>query len=264
VAEVLDLLREHGLDISRRLLIKTLDAEGFHKRLARSKPPLDAVQRLKRYEYCAEHLGTNWKWVVFTDEAQLCIGANYKVWVWRTAEEEYDDTCLVPKLRHYDGFQVWAAVWYGGRSPLVRLDLSESEGKKGGFTAKLYKAQILEDALIPCWDAVKNFPDPYIIEDGSKIHDAIICGEVKDSMGYRMALHPPNSPDLNMIENVWALLKRRIFRRVPRPRNLDQLWDVAQEEWEGIEQEDIDRWIEETMPARIKKVYHKRGAHIKG
>ena len=32
---------------------------------------------------------------------------------------------------------------------------------------------------------------------------------------------PPNSPDINIIENVWSLLKKRVFQR--HPKNIEEL-----------------------------------------
>ena len=37
---------------------------------------------------------------------------------------------------------------------------------------------------------------------------------------------PPNSPDINIIENVWNLLKKRVFQRLPQ--NIEELWAFCQ------------------------------------
>ena len=43
---------------------------------------------------------------------------------------------------------------------------------------------------------------------------------------------PPNSPDINIIENVWSLLKKRVFQR--HPKNIEELWAFCQEEFAGF------------------------------
>ena len=43
---------------------------------------------------------------------------------------------------------------------------------------------------------------------------------------------PPQSPDLNVIENLWALLKKKVTER--NPKNADELWTFANEELHGI------------------------------
>ncbi|PKY25042.1 hypothetical protein RhiirB3_439825 [Rhizophagus irregularis] len=43
---------------------------------------------------------------------------------------------------------------------------------------------------------------------------------------------PSNSPDLNLIENLWAIIKSKVEKRMPN--NLDDLENFMIEEWENI------------------------------
>ena len=43
---------------------------------------------------------------------------------------------------------------------------------------------------------------------------------------------PSNSPDLNPIENLWAIVKRNVEKRMPK--NLDDLKQFLVEEWDLI------------------------------
>ena len=43
---------------------------------------------------------------------------------------------------------------------------------------------------------------------------------------------PPNSPDINIIKNVWSLLKKRAFQR--HPKIIEELSAFCQEEFERI------------------------------
>ncbi|KAF2193315.1 hypothetical protein K469DRAFT_715390 [Zopfia rhizophila CBS 207.26] len=51
---------------------------------------------------------------------------------------------------------------------------------------------------------------------------------------------PANSPDLNLIENVWRLLKGRIQRRFPTTK--EEVRRYAEEEWERLEPEDFEKY----------------------
>ena len=46
---------------------------------------------------------------------------------------------------------------------------------------------------------------------------------------------PPNSPDMNIIENLWSHLDHMVCVRNPLPHNHDELWEVLQEEWMRID-----------------------------
>ena len=76
----------------------------------------------------------------------------------------------------------------------------------------------------------------------------------------------PSSPDLNPIENVWAQLKRRIQRREQKAghpaRTRDKLIAIAQEVWEGIDWEGVDKAIA-GMGGRIATVILRKGGHTK-
>jgi transposase len=198
---------------------------------------------------------------MYTDEAKVSNGYNRQIWVTRQPGEEFQADCLVPLFKIHTGVMVWAAVWHGGRSPLIHLDLSESEGKKGGFTSVLYRDQVLKPVLLPLWrDFKKGKPDPYIVEDNSRIHDSPVCQGAKRHM--RMTLHPPYSPDLNPIEHVWAELKRRMNLIARLPANKDKLFEIAARVWDEIEQEFIDKCVD-SMPQRLADVVANKGGHTR-
>ena len=70
---------------------------------------------------------------------------------------------------------------------------------------------------------------------------------------------PAQSPDLNLIENLWLLIKYRIAQR-PVARSVQQLEDQVQEEWAAIPLETIQMVID-TMPQRIAEVIAAKGGH---
>jgi transposase len=60
---------------------------------------------------------------------------------------------------------------------------------------------------------------------------------------------PPNSPDLSVIENVWAILKNKVSARAPK--DMQSLKNVLLEEWDSIPQATIDSLIE-SIPIRFQ------------
>ena len=73
---------------------------------------------------------------------------------------------------------------------------------------------------------------------------------------------PANSPDLNPIENVWAVLKDRMQKRRPRPHTKDEMHRAIQEEWAMLRPMDFAMAIE-SMPARCQAVIEANGGAIK-
>ena len=73
---------------------------------------------------------------------------------------------------------------------------------------------------------------------------------------------PPGSPDMNIIEHVWAILKSQIKCRPKKPQNLDQLWVAAQEEWYAIPKEKIEA-LYDSIPRRIDALVDAKGWYTK-
>ena len=78
---------------------------------------------------------------------------------------------------------------------------------------------------------------------------------------------PLYSPDLNPIENLWALLKTEILKRHPElmqlPNNeatLELLLEAAQEAWEALDI-NLFKHLSETMPHRVADVIKYDGWH---
>ena len=67
---------------------------------------------------------------------------------------------------------------------------------------------------------------------------------------------PPNSPDLNPIENLWGILKVAVSKRFPTTK--EQLVEAISLEWENLSSETVQNLIL-SMPKRIKEVLKNKG-----
>ena len=70
---------------------------------------------------------------------------------------------------------------------------------------------------------------------------------------------PPQSPDLNPIENLWELLNRKKNERKPSKKDL---FKVPKEEWEKIGKETLVKYVD-SMPNRCKPVLKAKGLATK-
>ena len=64
---------------------------------------------------------------------------------------------------------------------------------------------------------------------------------------------PGNSPDLNPIENLWSILKRRVDKLT----NSDKLQALIKQEWADISQ-DVAQKLIDSMPGRIAEILKRR------
>lgn len=74
---------------------------------------------------------------------------------------------------------------------------------------------------------------------------------------------PSRSPDLNPIENIWGHLVNKIYTRDFRPNNVEELWRIIENGWEGLRQEYDMRSLINSMRNRLEGVVAANGAAIK-
>ena len=70
-----------------------------------------------------------------------------------------------------------------------------------------------------------------------------------------------NSPDLNIIEEVWNIMKRRM--RSSRPTNLVELKGLIVNTWSSIQVQEL-KSLAVSTPKRIAAVIRARGDPLKG
>ena len=163
-----------------------------------------------------------WK-VIWTDESAFNVGGTPgPVYVTRKASEEYDASCLLPQFANLklETIHVWG--WFCGnqRGPLIFWDKSTMGPR---ITAKRYCDHILPH-LERVWLEVsrQTEDDVYILQDGASVHTAKYTSQLLREKGLFNYLFPwvSKSPDLNLIEGVWRLIKARINARHPQPQKM--------------------------------------------
>jgi transposase len=73
---------------------------------------------------------------------------------------------------------------------------------------------------------------------------------------------PPCSPDLNPIERLWHHLKSRLSLYETKPKNMDDLWNRIDIEWNKFTKEDMIPYYE-SIPKRIAEVIRNKGGYTK-
>ena len=89
-----------------------------------------------------------------------------------------------------------------------------------------------------------------------------VVTELLHSKGVTTLDFPPYSPDLNPIENLWAVLARAVEQRPPD--TMEELQDRVAEEWGKVDKEkELLRSLAHSMPPRCAAVIEAEGWHTK-
>ena len=69
---------------------------------------------------------------------------------------------------------------------------------------------------------------------------------------------PSRSPDLNIIENVWGLLARKVYANGRQFKDLNSLTEAVAKAWDAID-EDYLKKLYQSLPKRLFEVIERRG-----
>ena len=126
---------------------------------------------------------------------------------------------------------------------------------KSKVTATVYQ-NVLEDFKIPSAEDLYGDAEFIFQQDLAPAHTARSTKTWFDAHGITVLDWPANSPDLNPIENLWGIIKRKM--RDTRPKTKDQLITSVKGIWASITPSQCHRLIA-SMPRRIEAVIKANG-----
>ncbi len=171
--------------------------------------------------------------------------------VWRKSGEAQNPCCLKSSVRFPQSVMIWAAMSSAGVGPLCFL--------KSTVNAAIYQ-EILEHFMLPSADKLYGDADFIFQQDLAPAHTAKGTKSWFNDHGVTVLDWPANSPDLNPIENLWGIVKRKM--RDTRPNNADDLKATVKETWASIPPQQCHKLIT-SMPRRIEAVIKAKGAPTK-
>ncbi len=190
--------------------------------------------------------------VLFSDESKFCISfGNQGPRVWRKSGEAQNPCCLKSSVKFPQSVMIWAAMSSAGVGPLCFL--------KSTVNAAIYQ-EILEHFMLPSADKLYGDADFIFQQDLAPAHTAKGTKSWFNDHGVTVLDWPANSPDLNPIENLWSIVKRKM--RDTRPNNADDMKAAIKETWASIPPQQCHKLIT-SMPRRIEAVIKAKGAPTK-
>ncbi len=146
---------------------------------------------------------------------------------------------------------IWAAMSSAGVGPMFSEVHSQRSHLPGNF---------LEHFMLPSADKLYGDADFIFQQDLAPAHTAKGTKSWFNDHGVTVLDWPANSPDLNPIENLWGIVKRKM--RDTRPINADELKVTVKETWASIPPQQCHKLIT-SMPRRIEAVIKAKGAPTK-
>ncbi|XP_054737863.1 uncharacterized protein LOC129244272 [Anastrepha obliqua] len=136
---------------------------------------------------------------------------------------EYNPRFTTKTVKHGGAkVMVWGSFSYGAVGPIYLIE--------GIMDQKVY-VRILEEFMIP--HATWNMPLKWIFQqDNDPKHTSKSAKEWFRINGIELMRWPAQSPDLNLIENLWTDIKKCVDQQ--KPTNSKDLRKVVKEAWEGI------------------------------
>ena len=150
-----------------------------------------------------------WDTVAFSDESSFTLRPlKNHTRIWRTIGTRYETDNIVPTFKSGNAsLSIWGMFSSIGRSPLVRIT---------GTLDQFKYIEILKQHVIPFKDRQSNANIGFMYHhDGCEPHRAMRVAEFLHVNSINVLPRSAQSPDLNPIENVWAIMKRRL-RMLPK------------------------------------------------
>jgi transposase len=229
-----------------------LKTNGFIHRKLSKKTFISSVNCQKRVSFCQEMVEKGpefWDRVIWSDETTVRQSPKSKdVFVHVHLSTKREDMEINSQI-HSGGFSVmfWGCMSKLGLGPLVALE--------GNMTADRY-VELLRDTLIPELEAAGK--EMVFMQDNAPCHKAKRVMKYFQENNIMTLDWPAQSPDMNPIENLWAIIKHRRQQKfgVPKSKNdlIEQIFNI----WENIEEELVSK-LADSANKRVSEVLRLNG-----
>ena len=226
---------------ARRPIKKQLLTDGMkHKRLAWAETYKDWTKE-------------DWRKVLFSDESHFLVQGQRSQYVRRSKNEDIREEHMNQLVKNPEKRMFWGSFSYNGVGSLSPVE--------GIMNAEKYMQVINNNVQKDMEEAFPN-SEGIFQQDLAPCHRAKKVNTLLSEKGIRLLDWPGNSPDLNPIENLWAIVKLEAQNR--DCTTIEKMTQAIINIWfsEPKMKHHCSKLVD-SMPKRVKEVIRKRGGHIK-
>lgn len=241
-----ELARHHGVQITTRTVRRRLNFFGLFGRVAKKKPYVSLTNRRHRVEFARAHLhwtANDWQRVLFSDEKKFNrIASDGKVYVRRKIGEAYAPQCLRGTVKGGGGsVMVWGSFSRDGVGPVHQIH---------GIMDQYIYRDLLRDVMLPYSE--DHLPLNWIFQqDNDPKHTAHTVRDWLANNQITVLDWPSQSPDLNPIEHLWAIVQKDVQKN--KPRSIKELYPAIEAAWARVSIDDCIKLVD-SMPHRCAAV----------
>lgn len=224
---------------------------------------LSAVNKGRRVQFCEAHKDFDFSTCIFLDAKDLYLykdeyGRMAKAW--QSMEKGLKLADSNPWV-----FRFYAAIAHGHKSKLYFVAPSPKEGTLAHHSTEKFDAQGYINMMTDMAEEVRHwFPaqaHSQLIQDNAKQHTANKSKQAVKGMGLTvMSDWPPQSWDLNVIENCWGVLDD--YLHLAKATSTDGWFKIIRAAWDKVDQRTIDRLVR-GMHGRVQEVREAGGEWVK-
>lgn len=249
-----------GVKVSANTVRRVLNKAGLGAIEKKPKPMLSKANIKKRLQWAITHkdwTSDDWKRVIWTDETKINrFQSDGRTWAWIREGETLKQKHRKMTVKHGGGgIMLWSAISAAGTGWMCKIE--------GRMDQTLYK-DIIDDELDQTIDEVCEklglARDQIIFQqDNDPKHKSKMVMSHLENQQYTLMEWPPQSPDLNPIENMWGLLKRRLNEYDTAPKGLNELYERVTHIWYNVITKEECQKVIDSMPRRIEQVIKNKG-----
>ena len=220
------------------------------------KPLLSEKNRAKRIEFSSKNISNPeefWEWVIWSDETMVRSNPNSKDMFFKVHKNFPKADLPYNTKTQNQGVSVmfWGCFSKQGLGPLVPID--------GTMDSTKY-LNILRDYVVPL---IHDNPHSMLfMQDNAPCHKSRAVSQFLADNEITVLDWPPQSPDLNPIENLWSIVKARRAKKFNPPTSRQELIDQVYKIWSEIDS-DLRKNLADSAINRLKECLRRNGKQTK-